>query len=257
MMAWGVQLEGVTATWSKHANAVLDQVSCEFIIPHHGNKLPLMGPSGQGKSTLLYLLAALKWPTAGKITWRFPDGKQWCWGAEGHQDSATLRRDYFGFSFQNNTLSPYMTVMENIAYPLALQGESWSRALSHAETTLNDVLLPIEKADEKARLTLLTGFPDQLSGGQRQRVALAQAMIHNPYVLFADEPTGQLDLPTRKQVMAVLKRWVAEGERCLIWVTHHHLDDLDLMALDQLMFVEQKTCVMKSRSDLKKWLQTA
>jgi putative ABC transport system ATP-binding protein len=116
-----------------------------------------------------------------------------------------LRRGYFGFSFQNSTLSSYLTVIENIAYPLLVQGISWQLAGEQAKTTLRAVLLSHEQL-----VSLAQRFPNQLSGGQRQRVALAQALVHNPYVLFADEPTGQVDLPSRQQVMNVLKRWVAK-----------------------------------------------
>jgi putative ABC transport system ATP-binding protein len=88
----------------------------------------------------------------------------------------------------------------------------------------------------------MSHFPSQLSGGQQQRAALAQAIIHDLSVLFADEPTGQFDLGTRKQVMGVLKRWLVQGEdkRCLIWVTHHHMSDLDLMGVNDFLFIEEK-----------------
>ena len=129
-------------------------------------------------------------------------------------------------------------------------------ALPIAQTTLNEVLLPNEKNDINQSASFLHRFPTQLSGGQRQRVSLAQAIVHDPYVLFADEPTGQLDLHTRKQVMMVLKRWVEKnrGQRCLIWVTHHHLGDLDVMGIDQLIFVDNKQCLSQNRADLTQWI---
>ncbi len=261
MKPWGVILSKVATHWGNERN-ILENINLKIEIPKKAIMFPLMGPSGQGKSTLLYLMAALKWPTQGKIVWKFPNGKIFAWGKDGHQihsnysnDAVALRRNYFGFAFQGSTLSPYMTVIENVAYPLLLQGKVWKEALKIAENILNEVLLPNEKEDEKKRTAFIHRFHSQLSGGQRQRVALAQAMVHNPYVLFADEPTGQLDLHTRKQVMMVLKQWLKKGQRCLIWVTHHHISDLNFMDIDNLIFVENQQCIEQNRADLTKWME--
>jgi putative ABC transport system ATP-binding protein len=223
-----------------------------------------MGPSGQGKSTLLYLLAALKLPTLGTVTWRFPDDlkKTYLFGQHSEslrtKDIVQLRRNRFGFAFQESSLSPHLSVIENIAYPLLLNGNKWDEALKDAETTFKKVLLPHEKEDENNLMDLMQSFPSQLSGGQNQRAALAQAMVHNPCVLFADEPTGQLDVKTRKQVMDVLKQWLKDGQgkRCLIWVTHHHVGDLKLMGIDDLLFVEDKKCTQRDRAWLENWINT-
>ena len=146
-----------------------------------------------------------------------------------------------------------MRIIENIADPL-LPEHPWKQALAIAAETFNKVLLEEEQADKE---TLLYRFPSQLSGGQRQRAALAQAIIHNPTVLFADEPTGQLDRHTRKQVMQVLKQWGTEGQgqRCLIWVTHHHLGDLDMMDINDLLFIEKTQCTPRTRQWLEDWLK--
>jgi putative ABC transport system ATP-binding protein len=219
-----------------------------------------MGPSGQGKSTMLYLLGALKWPYIGTVTWEFPDGKRFSWGGTSGgitaADANQLRRDRFGFAFQDSTLSPHLTVQENIAYPLLLQGKPWKHALELADDQFTKVLLKEEKAKSGE---LLRRFPGRLSGGQRQRAALAQAMVHNPYVLFADEPTGQLDLYTRRQVMDVLLDWLCrdQGRRCLIWVTHHHMDDLTLMGVNELFFVEDRGCTRRDRLWLAEWIKRA
>jgi putative ABC transport system ATP-binding protein len=257
MTNWGFKLTNITANWSVQGNNILEAVNLDFQIQDASTAaLPLMGPSGQGKSTLLYLLAALKLPTTGTISWRFPDdSKIYVWGEQAHTaiDTVKLRREHFGFAFQASTLSAYLTVNENIAYPLLLQGKTWHEALEIAEQIFNDVLLPYEQTERKA---LLKRFPSELSGGQRQRAALAQAIVHNPQVLFADEPTGQLDLHTRKQVMGVLKTWLqaGAGQRCLIWVTHHHLNDLELMDINQLLFVQEKTCVYRDKQWLAEWI---
>jgi putative ABC transport system ATP-binding protein len=261
MTHWGFTLENVTASWSEDGNNnILEGLDFAFqIFDAKTAALPLMGPSGQGKSTLLYLLAALKLPAEGTVTWRFPnDSKTYIFRQEVAQqhhieDVVQLRRNHFGFAFQNSTLSPYLTVRENIAYPLVLQGKPWNDALQIAANRFEEVLLPTEKDNKNS---LLARFPDQLSGGQLQRAALAQAIIHDPDVLFADEPTGQLDLRTRKQVMGVLKQWLdrGDGQRCLIWVTHHHIGDLKMMGVDNLLFIENKGGISRNSAWLENWV---
>jgi len=260
MNNWGFTLNNVTASWSKNSKNILEEVNFTFDIHNVSTAaLPLMGPSGQGKSTLLYLLAALKLPTEGTVTWQFPDDPNtYVFGQGIHtKDIVQLRRHQFGFAFQSSTLSKHLTVIENIAYPLLLQGQKWEQALELAKTTFKNVLLPSEKKDEKNLMDLMESFPSQLSGGQRQRAALAQAIIHNPCVLFADEPTGQLDVKTRRQVMGVLKQWLekGQGKRCLIWVTHHNVGDLKLMDVNDLFFIEEKKCVQRNRTWLENWIE--
>jgi ABC-type lipoprotein export system ATPase subunit len=252
MTKWQCKFEDVTAKWPTRQQATLKSINLTSSLIEKNVKLPLMGPSGQGKSTLLYLLAALKWPSQGQITWTFPDGKTCSWNKNGlnSKTAAWLRRERFGFAFQDNTLSAHLTVPENIAYPLVLRGETWTVARKAAEKQLKAVLLPEESIKD-----FMNSFPSQLSGGQKQRVALAQAMIHNPWVLFADEPTGQLDYHTRLQVMNVLKNWVEAdiNKHRLIWVTHHHTDDLDMMEIDKFLFIEKGLCQLKNRLDLENW----
>ncbi len=261
MNNWGFTLNNITTSWSKKSKNILTGVNFNFQNAST-TALPLMGPSGEGKSTLLYLLATLKMPTEGTVTWRFPDDpKTYVFGQDSQslstKDIVQLRRNRFGFAFQNSTLSKQFTVIENIAYPLLLQGIKWDKALEAAKTRFKEVLLPAEKQDEKNLMALLNSFPSQLSGGQRQRAALAQAIIHNPCVLFADEPTGQLDVKTRRQVMGVLKQWLenGQGKRCLIWVTHHNLGDLKLMNVNDLLFIEESRCTPRDRAWLKNWIK--
>lgn len=256
MKEWGFTLEKISACWVENT-PILTDISFHFSMNNATNAmLPLMGPSGQGKSTLLYLLAALKWPTSGQVIWQFPDGTTHQLSKAGDgltaKQALQLRRHLFGFAFQDSTLSPHLTIIENIAYPLLHQGKKWSEALAIAKQRFQEVLLPSETNHQQQ---LMQSFPSQLSGGQRQRAALAQAIIHNPTVLFADEPTGQLDRRTRTQVMGVLRKWIiaGEGQRGLIWVTHHHVDDLDLMAIDHFLFIEHQTCSLRDRQWLEEW----
>jgi len=257
MSEWGFDLQNISAQWTPHGKNILEEVNLSFrVTDENMGFLPLMGPSGQGKSTLLYLLASLKRPTTGTVQWILPTGATYQLDNplynSSKDDIVKLRRKTFGFAFQNSTLSPHLSILENIAYPL-LPEKSWKEALGIAETALSQVLLPDEQENKSS---LLNCFPAQLSGGQRQRVALAQAMVHNPTVLFADEPTGQLDRHTRKQVMDILKHWVECGQknRCFIWVTHHHIGDLEMMGLNDLLFVENKQCTYRDRKWLEHWL---
>lgn len=264
MTNWGFTLNNVTASWSEKDKNILEGIDFEFNIRDAKTAaLPLMGPSGQGKSTLLYLLAALKLPSEGTVAWRFPnDSNTYSFsnrtGEKKHtEEIVQFRRDRFGFAFQASTLSEHLTVRENIAYPLLLQGTKWPEALEAAESRfVQEFLLDNEKANKDEKKRLLDAFPSELSGGQCQRAALAQAIIHNPCVLFADEPTGQLDLGTRKQVMKVLKQWLenGQGQRSLIWVTHHHIDDLNLMGVDDLLFIEEKQCTRQNSAWLNSWI---
>jgi ABC-type lipoprotein export system ATPase subunit len=196
-----------------------------------GQKIPVMGRTGAGKSTLLSLMAGLKWPEAGKVIWTFPDNEKVEWShaqPPSPQELSDLRLNRFGFAFQDSTLLPHFNVQDNLIYPLELKGIPTNEARATAKDTLKDMLLDeeIKKIDK-----LLQRFPHELSGGQCQRVALAQAVVHDPDVLFADEPTGNLDVETREQIMNVLNNWLTKKdkdgnskEKMLVWVTHHHND---------------------------------
>lgn len=203
------------------------------------NKIPFMGVSGAGKSTLLNIMAAIEWPNYGTVAWTFPDKSVIRWGHDGPSgpEARKLRRKYFGYAFQDSTLMPHLQIRENLSYPLEFKGYSSKQAHEIAWKALEKVLLAEEKQQQDE---LFTRFPSQLSGGQRQRVALVQAMINDPYVLFADEPTGSLDRETRKQVMQVLYEWVDDqehiGQRLLLWVTHHENDPRDAN-VHQMLYV--------------------
>jgi len=194
-------------------------------------KFPIVGKSGAGKSTLLNIMAGMEWPHKGTISWYFPGNNgDISWSADGdritEKHMSKLRQTYFGYALQDSTLIPHLSVGDNLAYPLLLQGRSTKEAYAIIHQTLEE-LFPHEDNGE-----LLTRFPHTLSGGQLQRIALAQSIVHDPYVLFADEPTGSLDHETRRQVMDVLKNWLARSqkdqkERLLLWVTHHK-DDPEL-----------------------------
>ncbi|MBN1218105.1 MAG: ABC transporter ATP-binding protein [Anaerolineae bacterium] len=161
----------------------------------------ILGPSGSGKSSLLYLLSGLRQPTRGEI---YLDDRAYSKMPE--RERVNLRRSEYGFVFQQHFLINYLTALENVMVSASLQDKA------HAEQA--KALLADLGLGEK-----LHRFPYELSGGERQRVAIARAMVHRPRVIFADEPTGLLDRHTGLQVMALLRSYRDQGS--LIAVTHN------------------------------------
>ncbi|WP_349264217.1 ABC transporter ATP-binding protein [Longimicrobium sp.] len=172
-----------------------------------GETVAIVGPSGSGKTTLLGLLAGLDRPTGGRV---LLDGTDL--GALSEDDRARLRREKIGFVFQSFQLIPTLTARENVAVPLDLAGDGGGGA----------------RADELLDRVGLGGrghhYPTQLSGGEQQRVALARAFIHRPAILFADEPTGNLDAATGARIIELMMELNRELGTTLVLVTH----DLEL-----------------------------
>jgi putative ABC transport system ATP-binding protein len=168
-----------------------------------GRLTAVMGPSGSGKSTLMHILAGLDKPTAGEVTVAGIDVTNL-----GDDELTKLRRDHIGFIFQFFNLLPMLTAAENIALPLKLAG-----AKPDAEW--------LEKVVDTVGLTSrLTHRPSELSGGQQQRVAVARALVSRPSVVFADEPTGNLDSTTSGEVLALLRESVDALGQTTVMVTH-------------------------------------
>ena len=180
----------------------VDQVSLEIAA---GEFVAISGPSGCGKSTLMHLIAGLDTPTSGEIHVN---------GLALHSaDDAALtdyRRHQLGLVFQFFNLLPTMNVLENVAFPLSLQGVPNAEAERRAHEALDLVGMT-----ERAR-----HFVHQLSGGEQQRTAIARALIHKPLLLIADEPTGNLDSMSARNVLEVLLRIGNERRATLIVVTH-------------------------------------
>ena len=164
-----------------------------------------MGPSGSGKSTLLGLLAGLDWPTSGVIE---IDGVDITKLAE--DEMAVLRGRKLGFVFQAYHLVPTLTAIENVMLPMEMLGDERNGASSRAEYLLESVGLQDRS----------THYPAQLSGGEQQRVALARAFMMKPSILFADEPTGNLDSSNGKHVLELLWKLNKDEGTTLILVTH-------------------------------------
>jgi putative ABC transport system ATP-binding protein len=178
----------------------LDGVSVDF---ERGRFSAIMGPSGSGKSTLMHILAGLDRPTGGSVVL---DGTEL--ESLDDADLTKLRRDKLGFVFQFFNLLPVLTAEENIILPLSIAGEKpdqeWLRRL-------------VRTIDLENRLT---HRPSELSGGQQQRVAVARALVSRPAVVFADEPTGNLDTKSGEEVLSLLRQAVDEFGQTVVMVTH-------------------------------------
>jgi putative ABC transport system ATP-binding protein len=185
---------------------ILDNVSLDI---RHGESIAIVGVSGAGKSTLLGLLAGLDVPSEGKI-WL---GKEEITSLD-EDGRAALRADNVGFVFQSFHLISSLTALENVMLPLELTGAK--NAAGAALKAIQTVGLEPRKGH----------YPHQLSGGEKQRVAIARAFVVQPTVLFADEPTGNLDKRTGDTVIDLLFRMNGEAHTTLVLVTH----DLDLAA---------------------------
>jgi putative ABC transport system ATP-binding protein len=198
-----IELKDVHRTYGKGAGSVLALRGITAGI-EAGSMTAIVGPSGSGKSTLLNLLGALDQPSSGQVIVAGHDlGKL-------DDDARTkLRRDKIGFVFQFFNLLPTLSAKENVLLPAKLAGRSGKQLEARAEELLTRVGLK-ERMHHR---------PDQLSGGEMQRVAISRALIMDPPVLLADEPTGNLDSKTGREVMTLL-RGAVDARRTVILVTH-------------------------------------
>ncbi len=196
-----IHLSHVTRRYP-NSGAALDDVSLE--IQEH-EFLAITGPSGCGKSTLLHLLGGMDTPTSGEVV---VDGLALHRATEAKLTEYRRRR--LGVVFQFFNLLPTMTVLENVCLPLLLQGKPLPEVRERAGELISLVGLS-ERADHRIH---------QLSGGQMQRTAIARALIHNPKLLLADEPTGNLDSLHAEQVLELLQKIASQRRTTLIVVTH-------------------------------------
>jgi putative ABC transport system ATP-binding protein len=168
-----------------------------------GQLTAVMGPSGSGKSTLMHILAGLDRPTAGSVT---IDGTDIT--GMGDQQLTLLRRNHIGFIFQFFNLLPMLSAEENITLPLDLAGGKIDKAW------VDEVVAKVGLGERRHHR------PSELSGGQQQRVAIARALVNQPTVLFADEPTGNLDSNTGEEILALLRDSVDTYGQTTLMVTH-------------------------------------
>ncbi len=170
-----------------------------------GEFVTIMGPSGSGKSTLMHLMGALDTPSGGRAVFHGQDLQ-----TMSDRQRSLLRRDRIGFVFQAFNLLPTLTAAENVALPLLLAGTNRGTALARAAECLERVNLA-HRADH---------FPDEMSGGEMQRVAVARALVADPEAVLCDEPTGNLDTATSREILTLLSKLPEPGKRAVIMVTH-------------------------------------
>ena len=188
---------------------------------HPGELVVLLGRSGSGKSTLLNLISGIDEATSGKIF--FGDVEL---TALSENDRTLFRRESIGIIFQSFNLIPTLTVAENMLLPMELNGRLSEERRAKALGVLEEVGL----------LNRQDSYTDRLSGGEQQRVALARALAHEPLLILADEPTGNLDLKTADQVMQILHRLIHDEKRTMLIATH----DRDILNLaDRILSLKE------------------
>lgn len=199
-----IAVQRLSKSYTAHGRGtrVLDEVDAEI---RRGEFVVLLGRSGSGKSTLLNLIGGLDTPSAGQV---LIDGRDLFSLSE--RERSLWRRLAVGIVFQAYNLIPTLTVLENLRLPLELLGRKRREASVAAEAQLAQVGLGGYGA----------AFPDELSGGEQQRVAVARALIHKPALVLADEPTGNLDLDTARQVLALLDDLCRRDGMTLVMATH-------------------------------------
>lgn len=197
-----IVVNNIKKYYGKKDNIVkaVDGISLEV---ENGKFTAIIGTSGSGKSTLLHCLAGLDKPTSGEVILTNKNIY-----SLNDDELSRIRRQEFGFIFQNFNLIPVLNVYDNIILPIQLDGKKEDK-----EYIMN-IIKKVGLEDQ------LKKFPDELSGGQQQRVAIARALSNKPAVIFADEPTGNLDSKTTEEVMSLLRSTVSELNQTLLMITH-------------------------------------
>jgi putative ABC transport system ATP-binding protein len=199
-----MELQDVTKVYQQ-GRRVVNALRGVSLTIRGGEFVSIMGPSGSGKSTLMHLLGALDTPTSGKALFGGRDLH-----ALTDRERTLLRRTRMGFVFQFFNLLPTLTAAENVALPLVLGGQGRGPGRKAALAALETVGLT-ERGDH---------FPEELSGGEMQRVAIARALVTEPEAVLCDEPTGNLDSATSKEVLGLLRALPQVGRRAVVMVTH-------------------------------------
>lgn len=202
MNGLSVHLESVTKEFQTPGGVVVAVEHVDLAVPNAG-RLAIEGRSGSGKSTLLAMIGALELPTSGRV--RLGD---WTVSAMSRRERARVRRENIGFVFQDADLQPFLTAVENVALPLSMTGRHDRYGDAH------DLLATLGLEELTDRL------PDEMSGGERQRVAVARALVHEPRLILADEPTGSLDSDNAQTVVDLLLQAQAQAGATLVVITH-------------------------------------
>ncbi len=218
-----LELKNVSRTFKTEAEELDILQGVDFSI-NHGQTAAIVGPSGSGKSTLLYLMGLLDKPDNGHVLY---EGKDL--GAAGDAERSKLRNVAFGFVYQYHHLLPEFTAFENVLMPAIIGGKGNKENRTHAAELLEKVGLQERMAH----------FPAELSGGEQQRVAVARALLNRPKLLFADEPTGNLDTASAALVFDLFEELIRQEDAAVILVTHNRkLAD----KCDKLYTIEHGRC---------------
>lgn len=199
-----IQIQNVKKYYRMGSNIIKALDGIDLAIDR-GEFVALLGTSGSGKSTLLNILAGLERPSSGDVLY-----KNISLNSLSEEEITIFRNINVGFVFQSYNLLPYLTAIENVALPLIFKGESKKEREEKAYQILKDMGLS-KRIYNRA---------NELSGGQQQRVSIARAFVGNPKIIFADEPTGNLDTKTSFEIMELIKSIVRKNNQTLIMVTH-------------------------------------
>jgi ABC-type lipoprotein export system ATPase subunit len=213
-MTLAVSFESLSVGWP--GRTLITNASATVAFAQMNYALPIIGRTGRGKSTLLYALSGMSLPLSGSIAWTLPEPVSWSAGSMSSSTFNEVRRRAFGFLLQDATMIPCFTVAENLRHILGLRRIT-DKIEARIAMSIERMLIEGETAGD-----FYNKFPMQLSGGMRQRMALAAAIVHDPQVLFADEPTASLDDATGLEVLRVVRRWLDDsaGKRAFVFVTH-------------------------------------
>lgn len=214
--------------FGKEKNFVLNNISFSI---NKGEFIAITGASGSGKSTLLYILSGLERATGGELHVCALDLRKMS-----EDELVAFRSKNIGFVFQSFNLIPNLTALENVAFPLFLKGVGKERRLARAKKLLDKFNLG----------NRLDYFPNQLSGGQQQRISIARALIADPQIIFADEPTGNLDTKNGEEIVDYLLETIFQKKKTLLLVTH---DEKLARKADRIISIEDGRIIRDFRKE--------